>query len=111
MRTRQRGDGSQFTMFFAQFVDGAKIQRTQRTGLDADGLFAVCNTIMAAITLGHMSFCSIVLWRTVRAGHMTVATANAHVFIDHHKTILTLMHRTTWTNLGAGRILAVVTGD
>ncbi|VFT76414.1 Uncharacterised protein [Klebsiella aerogenes] len=42
---------------------------------------------------------------------MAVAAANAHRFVDHHKTIVALVHRPTWADLGAGRIFAVVTGD
>ena len=34
-----------------------------------------------------------------------------HIFINDHKTIITFMHRTTWANLGTGRIFAVVTGN
>jgi hypothetical protein len=42
---------------------------------------------------------------------MAVATADADIFIDHHKTIFTFVHRPARANFGAGRIFAVVTGN
>ncbi len=58
-----------------------------------------------------MAFVGVILRGAVRAGHMAVAAANAYLFVDHHKTVFALMHRAARTDLGAGRIFAVVTGD
>ena len=98
-------------MLSAQFGNRPEIQRPQRAGLDADRLFPVGNALVAAVTLGHMAFVGIILRRAVRTGHMAVTAANAHLFVDHHKTVFALVHRSARADLGAGRIGAVVTGD
>ncbi len=98
-------------MLSAQFGNRLEIQRPQRAGLDADRLFPLGDALVTAIALGHMAFVGVVLWGAVRAGHMAVAAANAYLFVDHHKTVFALMHRAARTDLGAGRIFTVVTGD
>jgi hypothetical protein len=42
---------------------------------------------------------------------MAVAAADADIFIHHHKTVFTLVHRPARADFGAGRIFAVVTGN
>ncbi|VAU68952.1 Uncharacterised protein [Klebsiella pneumoniae] len=111
MRRRQRRDGSKLAVFFAQLLNRAKVQRAQRAGFDADGLFAVRHPAVAAVALGHVAFGGIVLRRAVRAGHVAVATADADILVHHHKTVVTLVHCPARADLGAGRIFAVVAGN
>src|SRR5690606_35348414 len=85
--------------------------RTQRAGLYADRLFAVCHAGVAAVALGHMPFGGVVLRGTVRTGHVAVATADADIFIHHHKPVVTLVHRPARADLGARRVFAVVAGN
>ena len=47
--------------FFAQLINGTEVQRTQRTGLDADRFFAIRDARVAAVALGHMPFGGIAL--------------------------------------------------
>ena len=111
VRRRQRRYRGQPAVLSAQFGNRPEIQRPQRAGLDADRLFPLGDALVTAIALGHMAFVGVVLWGAVRAGHMAVAAANAYLFVDHHKTVFALMHRAARTDLGAGRIFTVVTGD
>ncbi|MNN82334.1 hypothetical protein D3C81_1992590 [compost metagenome] len=40
---------------------------------------------------------------------MAITTANAHILIDDHKTVFTLVHRATRTYLGTRRVFTMVT--
>ncbi|CQC05052.1 Uncharacterised protein [Salmonella enterica subsp. enterica serovar Typhimurium str. DT104] len=111
MRARQRRDGSQLTVFFAQFIDRTKVQRPQRAGFDANRFLTFRHPVITAIALGHMTFGRVVLRRAVRAGHVAVAATDTDLFVHHHKTVIALVHRAARADFGAGRVFAVVTGD
>src|SRR5690606_14984454 len=111
VRGRQWRDGRKLTVFFTQLVNRAEGQSAQRTGLHANRLFALCDAVVAAVALGHVAFGGVVLRRTVRAGHMAVAAADADILIHHHKPVVTLVHCPARAHFGAGRVFTMVTGN